>query len=196
VDVKKGGDLSYLSFEVLPIKNSKSQFERLLSYKISVTLKEQTANANQRTLSFADHSVLSEGTWYKLAIAKDGVYKIDKNLLNQLGIQTNDLNPAALNIYGNGGELLPFSNQVPRADDLVQNSVFVFENVQNGKFDDNDYVLFYGKGPDTWDYSDAGLRYEHNKHFYTDSAYYFLRIDDLVPNRIQNAPDVSEQKLL
>jgi len=195
--IKRGGNEFYLCFELVPVRKNSMGFERLLNYEVSFNLAESTGNpASSRTLTFAEHSALAEGTWFKMAIAKDGVYKIDKGFLNQLGVETNNLDPDKINIYGNGGELLPFDNSVPRADDLVQNSIFVFENVDNSKFDDNDYILFYGKGPDTWNYDDVNGKYIHNKHFYSDSAYYFIRVDDLAPNRVQTANDVIDSETL
>ena len=51
------------------------------------------------------NSVLSQGEWYKFSIDTTGVFKIDKRLLQQIGISTSNLNPQKIHIYGNGGNL-------------------------------------------------------------------------------------------
>jgi nucleoside-diphosphate-sugar epimerase len=42
------------------------------------------------------------GIWYKIAVPKDGIYKIDKAFLESCGILTAGLNPNTINIFGNG----------------------------------------------------------------------------------------------
>ena len=187
--VTDGQGKPYLVVTILPIRNQfPGNFTRLLSIQLQIEL-VAAPSANLRSLNFADQSLLSNGTWYKIATAKDGVYKIDKNLLAQLGIQISTLNPSAINIYGNGGQLLPELNSVERFDDLQKCAIHV-EGESDGQFNDSDYILFYAKGSDAWnkdfDVSNGRSRWTHRKHFYSDSAYYFIRTDDVDPLRIQN----------
>ncbi|MBL0314952.1 MAG: type IX secretion system sortase PorU [Flavobacteriales bacterium] len=193
--ITEGGRTPYLIFSLLPLrKTDHSGFERLLSFEIEVQI-NPTPKPNLRSLTFAEHSQLATGTWYKIATAKDGVYKIDKNLLTQLGVNTTTLNPQNINIYGNGGELLPEQNDQPRPDDL-QKCAITIEGESDGVFNDVDFILFYAKGPDSWDLAydtaEGRSRWVHDKHYYSDSAYYFIRIDDTDPLRIQNAPLATE----
>ena len=41
------------------------------------------------------NSVLSEGNWYKFSVDTTGVFKIDRNLLQQIGISTNNIDPGS-----------------------------------------------------------------------------------------------------
>lgn len=178
--------IPYLILHFLPMRRSGGYIECIT--EVIITLEIASApRAKLRQLDFASQSALSEGTWYKMAIAKDGVYKVDKNLLNQLGIDISTLNPQAINIYGNGGQLLPSDNSVERYDDLQKCAIYI-EGEADNQFQDNDYILFYGKGPDTWtlesEETTGKKRWAHLKHYYSDSAYYFLRIDDSNPKRI------------
>lgn len=189
--VTEGGRIPYLVFSLIPIHLAEGQdLIRLTSFEIRITL-SPAARPNIRSLNFAEHSQLSTGTWYKIATSRDGVYKIDKNLLTQLGINTASINPQNINIYGNGGQLLPEQNDLPRPDDLQKCAIKV-EGESDGVFNDVDYILFYAKGPDTWnltyDTSEDRKRWVHDKHYYSDSAYYFIRVDDVDPLRIQDAP--------
>lgn len=194
--VDDGGGIPYLVVSVVPIRKSSSgQLERLLSFEMALDIQDGP-RPTSRALTFASNSVLSEGTWYKIATGRDGVYRIDKTLLNQLGINTSTLNPQAFNVYGNGGALLPEDNSVERYDDLQKCAIFYSGNSNNTTFGDNDFFLFYAKGPDTWkNENHNGLgrnKWTHKKHFYSDSAYYFIRIDDTDPKRIQIAAEPSQ----
>jgi hypothetical protein len=195
--VTEGGGKFYLVVAVLPLRKTPGgMIDRLTGVDIEISI----VNANpssDRTLTFADHSVLSEGTWYKVAIARDGVYKMDKSFLNQLGVNSNAINPQNINVYGNGGQLLPEDNQDFRYDDLQKCSIFI-QGESDGSFNEGDFILFYGKGPDTWKkaYNTALGRsvWAHNKHYYSDSAYYYIRIDDVSPKRLITLPEVNESE--
>ena len=45
----------------------------------------------------------------------------------------------------------------PRPNDLVENAIFV-SGEGDGKFDSEDYILFYGRGTNFWDY-DTGCTF-------------------------------------
>lgn len=188
--ITDGRGTPYLVIVVLPIrKTGENNFERILDFRLAVEV-TPSPRPQLRSLNFAEQSVLASGTWYKLAIARDGVYRIDKNVMAQLGINIASLNPQNINVYGNGGVLLPESNAEPRLDDLQKCAVF-FQGGDDNQFQDSDYILFYGKGPDSWQLTEQSTlnkyRWEHEKHYYSDSAYYFIRIDDTEPLRIQSA---------
>ena len=71
--------------------------------------------------------------------------------------------------------MLPQPNSVYRPDDLVENAIFVASET-DATFDDDDYVLFYARGPHTWE--PAAPRppaFSHSlQHLYTDTAYYLF----------------------
>jgi hypothetical protein len=188
--VTDGGGTPYLVVKVMPIRIQNGNLEALRSFALDIELGNPTSTRN-RTLTFADNSVLAEGTWFKIAIARDGIYKVDKNTFDQLGVDVTAIDPNQINIYGNGGSLLPTSNAAPRPDDLVKNAIVFQDNDNDQSFDASDFFLFYGKGPDRWDLSyDAATnrsRWIQTKHYYSDSAYYFIRIDDVDPLRVSNA---------
>ncbi len=167
-----------------------NRWQRATEVEIELDI-EPGAPARNRTLTFAQESALAFGEWYKIAIAKDGIYKVDKSLLTQMGVS--DPNPQRINIYGNGGNLLPSNNALPRPDDLRRCAVGFVGNSDTIMSSD-EYFLFYGEGPDTWAMgNDTELNrrvWQHIKHFYTDSAYYFIRVDDIAAGRIGNAPSI------
>ena len=136
------------------------------------------------------NSVLSEGNWFKFSVDTTGVFKIDKSLLQEIGISTNNLNPKKIHIYGNGGELLPESNGAFRYDDLQENALFV-EGEEDNSFDANDYILFYAKGPHSWSVNTTSQEVTHKQNIYSDKAYYFITVNNEDGKRIQNAVPIS-----
>ncbi|WP_299820075.1 type IX secretion system sortase PorU [uncultured Pontibacter sp.] len=171
---------------ILPIRRNPqtSQLEKLTSFSYKHNLATAKAsNARTSTANFSNSSVLSTGTWYKLAVTASGVYKVDKALLQTLGVNTQGIDPKTIQLYGNGGGMLPQPNNSNRPDDLVENSVMVVGET-DGRFDDNDYVLFYAQGPHTWEYDATQKQFKHNYNVYTDTAFYFLRIGSAQGKRI------------
>lgn len=128
-------------------------------------------------------SVLSTGTWFKVGITETGIFKIDKNTLDALGVPAT-VNPQKVKIYGNGVKgILPQRNSEDRPTDLLENAIFV-SGQADGSFDNNDYILFYGIGPDKEVWADSGFEYE--KNIYSDTSFYFIRIDGPDGKRISS----------
>jgi len=137
----------------------------------------------QVSLAQVNNSVLSSGDWFKFSIDTTGVFKIDKNLLQQIGVSTNGLNPKKLHIYGNGGQLLPDANSDFRYDDLQENAIYV-AGEEDGTFDNKDYILFYATGPHDWEVNTTSNFIKHRQNIYTDKGYYFITVNDTDGKRI------------
>lgn len=186
--LKNAGRDRYFTAVVTPFRKDAGtgQIERLISGQLSGSL-SNTPQRSSRSWRRANSSVLAEGTWYKMATSADGIYRINASLLSELGVDVSSINPQQINIYGNGGEQLPYDNSEFRYDDLQANAIFI-SGEDDGSFDPQDFILFYGKGSDSWDYDQASGEISHHKHHFSDSAYYYIRIDDLAPKRITNKP--------
>ena len=100
-------------------------------------------------------SVLASGTWYRLAVTAEGMYRLDASYLSSLGINVSGIDPRTIRIFGNGGRELPEDLASARATDLVEDAIYV-NGEADGKFDPGDYVVFYGRGARGWSYDAAG----------------------------------------
>ena len=140
--------------------------------------------------SQVNNSVLANGNWFKFSVDTTGVFKIDKTLLQQIGISTNNLNPKKIHIYGNGGNLLPEFSGDFRYDDLQENAIYV-EGEEDNSFDTNDYILLYAKGPHSWEVDINTNNVSHKQNIYSDKAYYFITVNDNNGKRIQSTSSVS-----
>lgn len=129
-------------------------------------------------------SVLSSGNWYKLAVEKSGIYKLDRTNLSDLGIDVNNLDPATIQIYGNQGGMLPQPNDSTRPAGLQENAIEIIGG-EDGSFDMGDLVVFYGEGPDYYHFENNGHPvYQYN--IYDRKNYYFLTTGQQPGKRIQD----------
>lgn len=138
-------------------------------------------------------SVLSRHTWLKIGVVDDGVYRIDYATLQSLGLDVQHLNPDRIRLYGNAPGILPESNSASRYDDLSEISICVTGS-EDGSFDANDEILFYGKGPVDLDLNFLGW-FDYKRNPYTDTIFYFLCVDADAPGlRIQeNASEETDE---
>ncbi len=134
--------------------------------------------------SFAqvEKSVLAEGQFFKMPIAKDGVYKISGNQLEALGIPL-PIPSNFIHIYGNPGGMLPQANDEERPFGLIQHAIQINDN-RDGSFDQNDFLLFFAEGVDKVIANRSEVFKETN--LYTETNYYFLGINDDEALRVEN----------
>ncbi len=135
---------------------------------------QKSMRASLRTSGQVENSVLASGEWYKLPIMQTGVYKLDFNYLKNIGINVAGINPKKIRIYGNGGGMLPQKNSEDRAEDLIENAILVMDG-SDGKFDQEDYILFYGQDASRHQLMVDG-ELDYQKNFYSDTSFYFLTL--------------------
>ena len=134
---------------------------------------------------YAKESVLSAGQWVKIAADKPGVYKIDAAMLLNMGF-VGKTNSNGIRLFGNGGEVLPESNEAIFSDDLIENAITVVDG-GDGIFDGNDYLLFYATGPNHWKFDSLASTFNYSKNIYAESSYYFLTTGSTQGKRIATA---------
>ena len=138
-------------------------------FKYSVNLTYQELDIKPKNNS--TNSVLSSGDWYKIKLSNDGLYKIDADFLSDIGVNVSEIDPRKIQIYGNGGAMLPEHNALFRYHDLVENPIIVVgEN--DGSFDQNDFIVFYGESPHRWELNSDNY-FEHVQNIYDNNNYYF-----------------------
>jgi len=166
----------FATLEINALIQKQNRYYRLKSFDIEYTYVSKARRLSTQNIY---DSKWASGSWYRFKINQTGVYKLDKNFLKSLGIDVNSLDPRKLKIMGNGGKVMPLRNNIPYPEDIAEVAIEVVGE-QDGSFDDDDYVLFYGVSDKEW--SDD---YDSNLNFYTDKTYYFVQIDDNDGKRIQ-----------
>jgi len=151
------------------------QLERLRRLTVSVTFGQQTEPVSQR-LSAAKRvtdSVLASGSLFRISVQEDGVYRVTRGLLTSLGQNPDSIDPADIQLYGNGGRPLPELVGADRIEDLREIPA-VRIGAGDGRFDEADAVLFFASGPAGWTWTDSG--YEHFVHPFSNDNAVILRI--------------------
>ena len=197
IQYAQNGNENIAYLKIIPYRlNNQNIIEELISYEVEwEILPDESLNKQKKSSGvFNNNSVLASGNWYKIGIAKTGIYKLDKTFLKNIGIDVSSINPKDIRIYGNGGHMLPEANYVFRYDDLQENSIQVIGENDN-VFDNTDYVLFYGVSTDEWqndkNHSISCLNFHHQLNYYSDSSYYYITTDLGQGKRIIDQPSLN-----
>jgi len=96
-------------------------------------------------------------TYLKMFVAEDGMYRIDKNDFVNAGISTTGIDPRTVKVYYKGNQIRIY-----------------FQGEQDGVFDENDYIDFYGQR----NYGGITKAYDVNGNLaYTTDEYYNIYSD-------------------
>lgn len=193
-NVSKARNKSIATLTISPLFRENNQIKKILSFTLAYQLGQKKSLAQRKDIPvpiYTNNSVLASGTWYKFTVDTTGIFKIDRELLQKIGINTANLDPKNIRIFGNGGHLLPQLNSAFRNDDLQENAIYI-EGEQDGKFDSGDFLLFYAKGPEAWNINTSNFSAtKHVNNIYSNKAYYFITIDNGKGKRIALADELT-----
>ena len=165
---------SYLEFS--PILKINDNYKIVNSFK----LKYSYDNLKNISVIQSQNSEMAVGSWYQFYIDQTGVYKIDKSFLDQLGINTNSIDPRKIRIFGHGGEMLPMNNTENFMLDPIENAIQV-NGEEDGIFDNDDYIIFFAKGPDNYN-----LESDTHLNLYEEKTSYFISIGSVNGLRVDS----------
>lgn len=137
-------------------------------------------------------SQLATGDWYKIPIREEGIYMITYSDLRNAGINLDNIDPRTIKIFNNGGFQLPEDLREQRPDQLIENAIYI-HGEDDGRFDQGDYIIFYGKGTSGWRYEPATKQFTHYINDYTDENYYFLTFGGNNGKRMRIIQSLNEQ---
>jgi len=183
-----------LFFYLVPFIKQGGSILKVSSFKIKIN--ENTRSKSLHKKERVNSSVLSTGNWYKIGVTQTGLHIIDANFLNSIGVDISSINPSFIKIYGNKAGML--SEGSVEIDDLSELAIDVISN-SNDSFNVDDYIIFFGQGPDVWSYDQNEFFY--TKNIYSDTTYYFLSFDPELGKRIEDLQhnyildDVAESNL-
>ncbi len=183
--VFRSGGVNYLTATIpVIIKGELGELKKLTSFTLNIRDKG-SRKSNQIELPVAkSNSLLSSGNWVKVRVDKSGVYKITYSELVSYGLS----NLQNVSVWGHGGKKLPFLNNQPSPDDLLQIPAYI-EKGSDAIFNQGDYILFYAEGPLTWNYDSSKGLFVHEYHPYSKKINYFLTTDYPTPIRIATIDD-------
>ncbi|MFN8346589.1 MAG: C25 family cysteine peptidase [Spirosomataceae bacterium] len=122
---------------------------------------------------FGNEWINFQQTYFKIPIAQKGLYRLSVNELKQAGFPTNTVNPTTVQLFFRGEE----------------QAIFVQGEADN-RFDDTDFIEFYGEGNDGTQDSLLYIPHSAQPHklynLYSDTTAYFLtwRLDGQAGKRM------------
>ncbi len=159
----------------------------IINYQVSKNWINNSSSIKKVTVV---NSVLATGKWVRFEAPVEGMYKITRDMLSSYGIDANTVDPKKIKIYNNGGKVLPEDPILPRPGDLQENAIRVVGE-EDGKFDANDYILFYGRGNSFWDYDTVSKAIKRYFHPYSNVNYYWITSGGSNGKRIQDKPGLN-----
>jgi hypothetical protein len=125
--------------------------------------------------------------WYKAVVRENGIYRIDRTMLIQAGAPVNSLDPRNLRVFSGGGKSLPPNSYHPFLE-FKEMAIFV-SGEEDGQFDPDDFILFFGWSTNDWEYDAAGKVTGFHTNPYTDDNVFWLTFDPILslpdPKRMQ-----------
>ena len=163
------------SLTFVPIRRIPGGYEKLVSATLEIQHQAQATPYSIRGGDNTETSVLADGDIYRIAVTNTGMHKLTYDfLVNELGISS-AVDPRRIQIFGNGGGMLPELIADFRYDDLQENAIFV-SGEGDGQLNQGDYILFYGEGPGKWRYADSEGIFNYEMNVYSQKNYYFLKV--------------------
>ncbi|MFC2083838.1 type IX secretion system sortase PorU [Bacteroidota bacterium] len=169
------------------IRNNRDIPQSILNYD----LVKNIAKEQVKLPKASKNSVLANGTWYRFETPEEGVYKISYNDLNNVGIDAASVDPRTIKIYNNGGKNLREEISLNAPTDLVENSILVNDE-EDGVFNQNDYILFYGRSVNFWEYDLSDQKINRNRNYSSKKNYYWITSGGLPGKRMETESSLSE----
>ncbi|HZV12435.1 MAG TPA: type IX secretion system sortase PorU [Candidatus Kapabacteria bacterium] len=117
----------------------------------------------------------------RIDVTTDGMVSISAAQLASAGINVSAIDPATIQIYGDGGRELPetFVDSIPNTPRELAISVFTNDT---GGFD---HLIFYAKGPYGWNYNSSTKTFSHYINNYSTVSSYIFTYGAAKGKRIQ-----------
>jgi Peptidase family C25 len=123
---------------------------------------------------------------YKFKVKENGIYSIGYGDLKNAGINPDNITPANITLLAYPTGMLPQANktEVPLTRQPVRITV---TGQEDGKFDKDDRIIFYGQGPDKQEYRSSKKLFAYGNNVYSDENYYFLLVNNSAGPRIASS---------
>jgi hypothetical protein len=178
---------SWSRFHIVPVRKVDGVYEKLLAFTLNHETVFDADLSYESVHQYPEFSVLASGNWFRICTSKEGIYQLTYQDLNSLGVNLSQVEKSTIQLFGNGGGMLPEANNEFRYTDLQENAIWISGN-NSGSFSQSDYLLFYGQSPDRWSYEPDDDIFTHEVHYYSNEACYFLTYGQETGKRISSRP--------
>ena len=186
--VEKEGNNYFAKIILIPIFKKSGQWHKITSARI-VFSPFNKIETNLRNTNFKQESVLKSGNIFQLSIPQKGVYQIKTDFIrSQLKLDPATIDPRQIKLYAGQSGMLPFAVNNPNIDDLEEIPIKVFGE-EDGKWDPNDYLVFYAEGANSWIEDAEKQIFTFQNNFFSNTQFLYLIVST------QNGKRIINQKL-
>ena len=179
----KSRDKTSLTIVLNPFFVENSKIFRIHSFKISSKRSNKVSqDFDQKPLTESQMVSIPE-KGYRFEVDKTGIYKLDGRFLKRLGIDLDLIDPTTLKIFGKGGLMLPLVNSESTDIGIFENPLMLV-GMEDGTFENDDYILFYAKGSDRWNQDS-----ETFNNIFQDESHYIVSFGEGQGKRVQLIPN-------
>lgn len=159
--------------------------EVVLNYDAIKYWAQHKGNSLSKSIS---NSVLSSGKWFRFETSSEGIFKISKSDLASYGIDV-DVDPRTIKIFNNSGKMLTEKIEQTVPNDLVEVAISI-KGESDGIFNDEDYILFYGRSTNFWEYDSTSKSIKRFSNKFSDKNYYWITLGGAPGKRMETKTSV------
>jgi len=183
--VEKENNAHFAKIILIPLFKKSGQWHKIISATISY-LPANSIETTLRKIDYKSESILKSGNIFQIAISQRGVYQIKTDFLrSQLRLDPAALDPKQIKLYSGQSGMLPFAVNIPYIDDLEEIPIKIFGE-EDGKWDLNDFLVFYAEGPNSWIENSENQTFNYKNNFYSNVQYLYIIISPQNGKRIIN----------
>ncbi len=176
-------NLSSSNREKIPVEEDFLQYS-VLNWNVA-----RNWGVNQSRLSKVNVPIFSSGKWFRFEADEEGIYKIDKSFLESMGINIAEVDPKTIKIYSVNGYALP-ENIEDESIGFNENAIYI-KGEEDGVFNDGDYILFYSRGIQSWEYNKSRYAIQRVKNPFTRKNYFWLTFGGNEGKRMPEKPSLN-----
>lgn len=165
-------------YELVPVRKMGRELNLIHSFALQIDFERAdfgTPSYNRKKRGLFD-SKLRTGNWHEITVSETGAYRLGKSFFEDNDIPINSVDARKIKIFGYGGAELPMKNSDTRPQDLEEIPSYG-RGLNDGTFDEGDYLFFYAQGPFTWRQNNKETHVVHDKHSYAEEIHYFIQLD-------------------
>lgn len=131
------------------------------------------------SVSVQAQSFFSKGNWAKVGVKEQGVYQLDKNYLESIGVDVSE--PELITVFGGDGDVLPQLNSETKKVEPLEVPTLLLDT---GVYQNNFSIFFYNEGAKKITLDENGLL-DTRLNIYTDTVFYYIGLSENQSLRIE-----------
>ncbi|MBR9976362.1 MAG: type IX secretion system sortase PorU [Bacteroidetes bacterium] len=155
------------------------------------TLRREGAITRGGAITKAAGATLAEGNWYRFDVQQTGFYRLTRRWFADNGLDVSGIDPQTIRLFGNGGRERATRLSAERPDPLQEIAVEVVGG-EDGRFDEGDYVQFFGQGLSGFVWNAGTRGYTHFIHRFDDANSYLLTWGTTPGKRMEQQASLNE----